>query len=97
MQIEKTGAGYRIHLAAGGVVELWKNYSGTESTACAAIEYLLDQVATLRELADTVSVDRNTLQQLICNFCEEQEWAADTWKNQAHIKPLFAVAKMAKP
>ena len=97
MQIDKTDAGYRIHLAAGGTVELWKNYSGTESTACAAIEYLLDQVATLQELADTVSADRNTLQQLINNFCEEQEWAADAWKNQAHIKPLFAVAKMAKP
>lgn len=97
MQIDKTEAGYRIHLAAGGTVELWKNYNGTESTACAAIEYLLDQVTTLQELADTVSADRNTLQQLISNFCEEQEWAADTWKNQAHIKPLFAVAKMAKP
>lgn len=29
------------------------------------------------------------LQGLIDNFCESQEWAVDSWKNQKHIKPLF--------
>lgn len=42
MHIEKTEHGYRIHHAAGGFTELWCNYSGSESAACAAIDYLID-------------------------------------------------------
>lgn len=41
MNIEKTEHGYRIHHAAGGYTELWCNYSGAESAACAAIDYLI--------------------------------------------------------
>lgn len=45
MNIEKTERGYRIHHAAGGFTELWRNHSGIELAACAAIDDLLDRAA----------------------------------------------------
>ena len=41
-----------------------------------------------RELAE--------LRQIIRDFCEGQKWAAQEWKNQAHIKPLFDAQKTPK-
>jgi hypothetical protein len=42
MHIEETEHGYRIHHDAGGFTELWRNHSGAESAACAAIDHLID-------------------------------------------------------
>lgn len=36
--------------------------------------------------------ERDQMSKAICNFCAEASWSVDTWKNQAHIKPLFDIA-----
>jgi hypothetical protein len=33
------------------------------------------------------------LEDSIIEFCKGQEWAADSWKNQKHIAPLFEIVK----
>lgn len=43
-----------------------------------------------REL-DEVTKERDHLRKLINNFCANQKWAAESWKVQKHIKPLFDV------
>ena len=43
-----------------------------------------------RELAEATK-ERDHLRKLINNFCANQKWAAESWKAQEHIKPLFDV------
>lgn len=40
--------------------------------------------------------ERDELRQVISNFCEENNWAVDAWKNQGHIKPLFDIHAKTK-
>lgn len=46
--------------------------------------------ATFRELAE-VTKERDHLKKLINNFCANQKWAAESWKAQKHVKPLFDI------
>lgn len=43
-----------------------------------------------------IARERDRLVKIIRDFCDGQDWAAETWKAQAHIKPLFDAAKGAK-
>lgn len=38
---------------------------------------------------EAIIQEKKQLKQLISHFCEGHNWAADVWKSQKHIKPLF--------
>ena len=44
-----------------------------------------------------IARERDRFVTIIRDFCDGQDWAAETWKAQDHIKPLFDAAKGVKP
>lgn len=48
-----------------------------------------------RELNDATK-ERDHLKKLITDFCVNQKWAHESWKDQEHIKPLFDVFREDK-
>jgi len=45
---------------------------------------------------DKLRAENVELVGLISNFCKQQEWSVDGWKNQRHVKPLFDIYEKAK-
>jgi hypothetical protein len=48
------------------------------------------------EFARRLERERDELRKIIANFCEQNDWAVDAWKNQDHIKPLFDIHAKTK-
>ena len=39
----------------------------------------------IKKLEDKIA----RLEKMICDFCREEDWGAEVWKDQWFIKPLF--------
>lgn len=67
--------------------ELMKSIRSFQTNSDAFSELLRFSHARITE----VTKERDHLKKLINNFCTNQKWAAQSWKVQKHIKPLFDV------
>ena len=47
------------------------------------------------EAIDAALADHDRMVASIREFCRRSDWAVDEWKRQAHVAPLFAIAKEA--
>jgi hypothetical protein len=72
-------------------------YAVGKSARIAELEAEVDEQARLngmgaeRELALRAEVER--LQRAITEFCQSHNWAAEVWKAEPSIKPLFDIAR----
>lgn len=48
---------------------------------------------TMNPSREELQAELNHVRNLIQNFVTEHSWAAESWKNQDHIKPLFDYAQ----
>ena len=60
-----------------------------------ACEYL-ETIRKLEKELATAKMNNARMKHAIRTFCEGASWAADAWKQQEHIKPLFDIDKEAR-
>ena len=68
----------------------------SDTSECDLLERTTLNPADWMDLARRLQRERDELRQVISNFCEENNWAVDAWKNQGHIKPLFDIHAKTK-
>lgn len=67
-----------------------------EDAECAIALYEAHHIGNVTEMVG-IARERDLLMEIISDFCDGQDWADGSWKDQAHIKPLFDAAKGVTP
>lgn len=50
------------------------------------------EIEMIRDHARDLERELNHIQNIVLTFVEKHSWAADLWKRQPHIAPLFEIA-----